>query len=200
LFLLGGWLTNKLFDYILESFFDNRLQKLRKGKEGEDTTVSIISQVLDKQWYLFRNLRLPGFRGGDLDIVLVGPTGIWVLESKFFEGQYRNIGEHWEYHGKKRWSLMRKSPSKQAQNNAVALASFLKADSIHKRVNPAVVWVNPESLVSVENPLTPVWKLDRLPDELGNIWHGNPLSEADLTRIIEKLTRLAERNRVGETK
>jgi hypothetical protein len=60
-------------------------------------------------------------------------------------------------------------------------------------VNPAVVWADRESALSVEHPAVVVWTLDRLPEELGNIWHGQTLDETALARVTDTLTGLCAR-------
>jgi len=187
---LTGFLTDKLMDRI-----EKLKENYRKGEEGEKKVVEVMGQALDGNWSLFRNVVLPGRRKTDLDAVLVGPAGVWVLEVKTFTGTYRNIGEQWEYRIGNRWNLYKKSPSRQAKNNAVRLSEFFKADHVPQWVNAAVVWANQESPLTVENPSTAVWSLDRLPDELGNIWHGNPIPEAQRKQIIDKLTKLCEKQK-----
>lgn len=195
LILVGlGWLTSFLFEQLMKRI-DRQKENYRKGEEGENKVVEIMGQALDGNWSLFRNVVLPGRKKTDLDAVLVGPSGVWVLEVKSFTGTYRNIGEQWEYRIGNRWNLYKKSPSRQAKNNAVRLSEFFKADRVSQWVNAAVVWANQESPLTVENPSTAVWSLDRLQDELGNIWHGNPIPEVQRMQIIEKLSKLCEKQR-----
>ncbi len=185
----------RVFDLLIDRIWrrlDRQIQTYRKGQEGEERVVVAMRQALDGNWSLFRNVVLPERKRTDLDSVLVGPPGVWVLEIKTLAGEYRNIGEHWEYRVGNRWKLSKKSPSRQAQDNAVRLSSFLKADSIQQWVTPAVVWANPDSPVMVENPSVAVWTLDRLSDELGNVWHGEAVSEETRNRIVEKLTKLCQ--------
>ena len=189
-----AWLAWFLFDQMIKRI-DKQIENYRKGEEGENKAAEIMGRVLDGNWILFRNIILPGRKKTDLDAVLVGPAGVWVLEVKTFTGAYRNIGEQWEYRIGNRWNLYKKSPSRQAKNNAVRLSEFFKADHVSQWVNAAVVWANQESPLTVENPSTAVWSLDRLPDELGNIWHGNPIPEAQRKQIIDKLTKLCEKQK-----
>ena len=199
LYGLGIFLLNRLLKKL-----DKQIANYREGQEGEDKVVEVILQTLDGNWSLFRNIQLPGRNKGDLDAVLVGPSGVWVLEIKNFSGKYRNIGEQWEYRAKKRWNLYRKSPSRQANDGATRLGNFLKADGIKQWVTPAVVWANQESPLTVENPSVAIWPLDRLPDELGNIWQDEKIPAAKRTRIVDKLTKLCQRQeearKTGEMK
>ncbi len=182
-----------LIDRILLKRLDKQINNYRVGQEGENRVVEVILQTLDGNWSLFRNIQLPGRNKADLDAVLVGPPGVWVLEIKNFSGEYRNIGERWEYRARKRWNLYKKNPNRQVQNGAVRLANFLKADGIQQWVEAVVVWANQESPLTVENPSAAVWPLDRLPDELGNIWQDEKVPLAVRARIVEKLTKLCRR-------
>jgi hypothetical protein len=196
IFLLGlsvlvTWLAYLISDQITKRL-ERQIEAYRLGEEGEDRTVQMIVQALDGNWTLFRNISLPGRNNGDLDIVLVGPPGVWVLEVKNFRGEYRNIGDSWKYRQGKKWKNASTNPGRQAFDNAVRLGNFLKADNLKVFVNAAVVWANEESPLFVENPSTTVWLYNRLPDELGNIWQREKLSEAEQKKIAQKFNKLCE--------
>lgn len=186
----ASWLINYLVGLAVEKL-NKQIDNYRKGQEGEDQVIEVMRQNLDRNWTLFRNVTLPGRNKADIDAVLVGPPGVYALEIKTFTGEYRNIGEHWEVRADN-WKLLKSSPSRQAQDNAVRLSNFFKADRLKQWVTPAVVWANRESPVSVENPIVAVWTLDRLPEELGNIWQDQAMQESTQTRIVEKLTALCQ--------
>ncbi len=190
------WLINFAIDKITNRL-DKQIEAYRRGQEGEDRTVQVIIQALDGNWSVFRNLRVPGGNRGDLDIVLVGPPGVWVLEVKNFRGKYRNIGDRWEYYRGKKWKAAKVNPSQQAFNNAVRLGNFLKAENLKVFVNAVVVWANEDNHLMVENPSTAVWTYNRLPDELGNIWQGEKLSAAEREKIIGKFTKLYEEQKTS---
>ncbi|MGB7539315.1 MAG: nuclease-related domain-containing protein [Anaerolineales bacterium] len=173
---------------------DKAIDAYRKGQEGEEKAAEIIHGALNGDWTHFRNMELPG-RGGDLDSVLVGPAGIWVLEVKNLSGKFQNVGDQWECLSGKKWNKIRRNPSQQAKKNAGRLGEFLKADGIKEWVNPAVVWANPESPVMLENQSVAVWTIDRLEDELGNIQYEKKISETERNKICDKLTKLIERRK-----
>jgi hypothetical protein len=183
------WLAFAAFDQVM-NHLDLRIARYRQGQEGEEAVLESILQTLDGNWHLFRNITLPGFKKTDIDVVLVGPPGVWVLEVKPLAGEYRNIGDRWEYKAGNRWRVSRANPSRQARRSAISLARFLKADNIRQWVSEVVVWTNQQSPLSVENPTNSVWLLDRLPDELGNLWDGAPIPAVTRTQIVEKLTKL----------
>lgn len=195
--LLIAWLFVFIPDQIAKRL-DAQIEAHRLGEEGEERTVQMVIHALDSNWTLFRNVSLPGRNKGDLDIVLVGPPGVWVLEVKNFQGKYRNIGETWEYRHGKNWKAAAANPSRQANNNSLHPKNFLIAENIKTFVNPAVVWANEESRLDVENPSVAVWLYNRLPDELGNIWQGEKLSETERRKISEKLNKLCEGQNKGK--
>lgn len=192
---LASWAFSAIFNQIIKSF-DKKIQQYRLGQEGEERVVHSVAQALDGNWSLFRNVELPGRNKGDLDLILVGLPGIWVLEVKNFNGEYRNIGDAWELRKGKSWKKAFANPSRQAEKNAVRLSNFLKADRLNIFVHPVVVWANPESALMVENPKVAVWQYTQLSEELGNIWQSPKISQTDRDKVIEKLTKLCERQKV----
>jgi hypothetical protein len=172
--------------------YERRLDRYRRGQEGEDRVFETVLPVLDGQWTVFRNLTLPGRSRADLDMLLVGPAGLWLLEIKSYRGAYRNTGEKWEIYRGGRWKPAERSPSTQVRRNAVALNSFLKAKGIVTWVNPVVVWANPEAELRVEQPCTAVWTLELIHDELGKVLSTPTGKEEVPRRASEELTRLCE--------
>jgi hypothetical protein len=181
-----------ILDRVLKKM-DKDIENYHLGQIGEDKVVEVILQTLDGNWSLFRNLQLPGRSRADLDAVLVGPSGVWVFEIKNLSGVYRNTGEQWEYRAGQKWNPYGKSPSRQAHTGAARLGNFLKADGLKQWVEAVVVWADQESPLLVENPSVAVWPLERLPDELGNLWQEEKVSPDVRLRIVEKLTKLCER-------
>jgi hypothetical protein len=192
--ILLGWLFNRAFERVNKNIED-QIDSYRLGQEGEDNVAQLIVQALDGNWHLFRNVVIPSRNRADLDLVLVGPPGIWVLEVKNFHGEYRNIGETWERRNGKSWKPAKVNPSRQATNNALRLKNFLKADNVNAFVNSAVIWANSEGTLTVENPTVTVWQYSRLADELGNIWQGEKISGIERDKILEKLTKSCEQQK-----
>lgn len=192
--VIGGFLLGSIPELISKRL-NKKIDEYRRGQEGEGRVVELIIQVLDGNWQLFRNIGLPGRNRGDLDLVLVGPPGVWVLEVKNFRGEYRNIGDNWENRYGKKWKKANVNPSQQAHKNALRLANFSKADNLNVFVNAAVVWANEGRHLFVENPQVAVWTYNHLADELGNIWQVEKLSGLERKKITEKLSKLCDADR-----
>jgi hypothetical protein len=179
---------------LLMKAVDKKIENYRVGQEGEDRIVEKCMVSFTSEWSLFRNVILPGSRG-DLDAVLVGPTGVWLFEIKTLSGQFKNAGEQWSCLIGNQWKPMEKSPGKQARKNAIRLKEFFEANNLKPWVNAVVVWANPDSPLEIDIPSVAVWKMNQLEDELGNIQEGSKIPENDRQRICEKLTRLIEKTK-----
>jgi len=187
----AGWLIAFLSNLAVKRL-DRQIESYRKGQEGEERVVEVMRQNLDGNWTLLRNVTLPGRSKADIDAVLVGPPGVWALEIKNLSGVYRNVGECWEFRARNGWQALKRGPSRQATDNAARLGRFLEADGVKQWVTAAVVWANREIALTVQNPAVAVWEIDRLPEELGNVWQHKPIEETIRARIVEKLTTLCQ--------
>ena len=64
----------------------------RAGKEGEDRVAAALGGVLGDDWTMFRGYRNPG---GEIDQVLVGPSGVVAIEVKYVNGKAHIEGDKW---------------------------------------------------------------------------------------------------------
>lgn len=93
------------------------------GAKGELDVARVLSG-LPAGYAVFHGLRLPGAvsgPGGDLDHVVIGPCGIWVIETKTWSGQVTLEAGRLRYNGR----LPQRSPIEQAVTGATALANAL---------------------------------------------------------------------------
>lgn len=187
------WLVDRLANVVanrLTDRFDKELRNHRRGQLGEEHVAEALRSHLDSEWTLYRNIILPGRKGGDLDSVLVGPTGVWALEVKNYTGAYRYVRNRWERQTKRGWAPARSSPSDQVRRNAGRLHDFLEADDIAQYVKGVVVWANPDSSIELADSDTPVWRLNKLDEPLAAARARTALPPERLARIHAKLERL----------
>jgi hypothetical protein len=199
LLAVATWVGTRLPD-VLDRRLQKQVNEARRGQDGEDRVLEVILQALDGSWRVFRNVRVPGARRSDVDVVLVGPPGVWALEVKNLQGEYRNMGDDWQYRHNKSWKPSQAQPGQEARHHAAALGRYLSADGVKVFATPVVVWASEAPNLGVNDPAVPVWNLDRLPDELGNIWYSRQMITGFADRIADKLTRLCERQRATEAR
>jgi hypothetical protein len=127
----------------------------RKGWEGEQAVASELSYLTD-DFLLLNDVMLPGGRG-NIDHVLVGPTGVFVFETKNYSGKYVCYGDKWFFQGiRQRYDAT--SVSAQAKNNADTLARLLHALGFTVDVNPVIVFTHPSIQLWLHHPTVPVLK------------------------------------------
>ncbi len=176
------------------------VRNFRAGREGEDWVEDMLRAHLDSKWAVFRNVVLPGEKQ-DLDFVLVGPSGVWVLEIKAYRNEVRVIGESWERKEGSRWNASGKSPGSQAKGNAAALYTFL----VEKKVS--LSWVNAVVVLTQQQPETNFVNLPEGPNAVA-IWRQEEtaikldeldsreaiLTEVDHQRIVTLLKEAIEQD------
>ncbi len=127
----------------------------RKGLEGEQSVASELSYLND-EFLLLNDVMLPGGRG-NIDHILIGPTGVFVFETKNYSGKYVCYGDRWYFQGK-REKYDVSSVSIQAKNNANTLAGLLHASGFTVDVNPLIVFTHPSVQLWLHHPTVPILK------------------------------------------
>lgn len=106
-----------------------QLIALRRGQEGEQATAQLLSPLLAQGWIMLHDLPM---KRGNIDHVLVGPTGVYALETKYrskrasLKGQE---GARAEYNGEAirfAGGSVEALPIQQAKAVAAELSKFLR--------------------------------------------------------------------------
>lgn len=108
-----------------------------KGIAGEKTVASYLNQ-LPEDYFIFNDVKFPGSYG-NLDHVVIGPNGIFVIETKNYDGFFIVKEDGWYY---KKGNYLKKSqsqPGKQVMRNVMSLKKFLEKNNI----NTYGVWLDP---------------------------------------------------------
>ncbi|WP_292756547.1 nuclease-related domain-containing protein [Methanobacterium sp.] len=92
-----------------------------KGAKGEKIVAKKLKK-LPKKYTAIRDVKIPNL-GGDIDHVVVGPTGIFVIETKNYKPTYIPDEDCW-YHTSGRVSGL--NPAKQVKLQSSKLNDFLK--------------------------------------------------------------------------
>ncbi|MDI6701577.1 nuclease-related domain-containing protein [Methanothermobacter wolfeii] len=131
-----------------------------KGYVGELVVINCLRRLPD-DYVIFNDVHFPGSYG-NIDHVVLGPTGLYVIETKYYNGNYIIKGDQWF-----RYDLdMReeKSPSAQAKRNAATLKEFLASEDIHVSwVNAIVAFLNNSYRIIEEDEFCRVMKPCMIP-------------------------------------
>lgn len=142
-----------------------KLIKYRKGLKGE-IRVEEVLKGLNDGYVIFNNVKLPN-GNGNIDHVVIGPTGVFAIETKNIRGNFVCEGDEWF---KVKNGKVRKirSISRQAKRNALALRKFLRKHGCDQFVYSLVVLTNENCRVDLINPSVPVIEVSRLKEFIEN--------------------------------
>ena len=124
-----NFLAILLFFGILLSFLSyNKNINWIKGAEGE-MVVSEYLNELSRKYIILNDVNLPGHYG-NIDHIVLGPTGIFVIETKNFSGSYIIDDDQWLYGSDSNNKKAYKNPGDQIKGNSKALSKFLSSEGI----------------------------------------------------------------------
>jgi len=145
--------------------------KYRKGMRGE-MEVEKALKALNDSYVLINDVRIPN-ANGNIDHMVIGPTGIFAIETKNIQGNFICEGDEW-FKVKNGRVRKIKSISRQAKKNAVALRRFLKMHGCDQFVHCVVVLTNRNCKVDLINPSVPVVEVENLAKFIENTRYRLP--------------------------
>jgi uncharacterized integral membrane protein len=103
----------------------------KSGLNGERAVIKNISDKLSGEYSLFNDVLLAdGKRMGNIDHIIVGPPGVFVMETKNNRGQVSFDGY--------RWKGVSKNPSDQVERNLFRVKNLLKQCQVFAQKTPYV--------------------------------------------------------------
>lgn len=157
------------------------------GRLGEAALTDFLAAELTADWSLLRNVVLPD-QGGDIDAVLVGPRGVWVLEVKAYSRHYRNAGDRWWRRTEQgEWDAVRYyNPTRQARRGAHAVRRLLAERVGDVPVTARIVWAG-DGVVLTDKPAVAVWQLAQPQPLRDDLAGGLPLPPDRAQAVVAAL-------------
>jgi hypothetical protein len=184
--------------YLWESRWSH-LPSFEQGREGEERVVNTLVNALGNGWFIFRNFVLPT-ENEDIDVVLVGPGGIFAVEVKSYSGDVKfERGRCYVKTAQGRFYRQRRGANGQVRHSAVRLNAFLKERGITRRnfVKPMTV-MSGDSEVEIASTRTDVCTISSLRPRLTDLTSGAYLNPREVRRIVSVLQAAAgEQLRTG---
>lgn len=139
--------------YILFGTFINNTSQsatFKAGFKGEIALKNALRMALSNEYTVFYNISTPY---GDIDALVIGPTGVFAIEAKNHNGYITIDGDNWSRvkvgRGGTVYGADIGSPSLQAKRNANYVRNLLKNEGLDVWVQAVVVLTNPEVKVRV---------------------------------------------------
>ncbi len=157
-----------------------------KGAKGEKIVAKKLKK-LPKKYTAIRDVKIPNL-GGDIDHVVVGPTGIYVIETKNYKPTYIPDEDCW-YHTSGRVSPL--NPAKQVKLQASKLNDFLVRKLGKKlsktTINPVISPINHNLIIKNDIKSYEIVYPEDLVSYLSH--QKKILSSKEVKEIINILTR-----------
>lgn len=161
----------------------------RGGWQGEKQVVNLLSHTLSDDYFLLNDLYLRD-GGGDIDHIVLGPNGVFVLETKNWNGNISCNGDEWHRPGKRNFSG---SPSRQVKRNAAKIQQIIDGNSNLRALGIWVVGIvvltNNHATLHVNNPTVTILKLPQLPNYLTNYRNSKDFSPEQLEVIGKEIVK-----------
>lgn len=179
--------------YILGIYTYRKYLLWGSGVLGEDMVTKELEK-LDDSYYLINGVVVPPNRG-DTDHIVIGPNGIFVIESKNYGGDIECDGDSWVRYkiGKRggRYELWIGSPSNQVKRNAKVLKDFIlehgneifDREIPHIWVHGILVFTNENVSVSIKNQTVDILRIEELSDYIENKTPELELREEEVRKI-----------------
>ena len=132
-----------------------------RGTEGEDAVLHALCG-LPEGYTAIANFVAPGTRQGDLDLLILGPAGVLVVEIKSYQGRYACHGDAWfAVHPDGSRQPLRGSVSRQLKRGRKAVAHYLVDCDVSVPVHAAAVF-RPGVQLELIHPTVPIIMQDAL--------------------------------------
>lgn len=125
------------------SYGHNKGKSWNKGIMGESIVANYLNQ-LPQDYIIYNNVKFPGSYG-NLDHVVIGPNGIYVIETKNYRGFFIVKDNEWFYKSGRTIKRAKSHPGKQVLANSMSLRKFL----INNGIDMDGVWI--QSIVTLVN-------------------------------------------------
>src|SRR5208283_4612133 len=170
-------------------FYLRKYRIYNAGWEGEKQEAKLLSSKLSDDYLLINDLYLHN-GGGDIDHVLLAPSGIFVLETKNWSGDITCNGDMWQRAGK---GNFKGSPSLQVKRNAAKIKNLIDSSQAFRSlgvwVEGIVVFTNNHATFHLNNPTVLILKLPQLPSHITTHRSPNNFARQQIEAIGKEILR-----------
>lgn len=131
----------------------NRLGILSSGVSGEKAAINMLAKALPDNYRCITNLRIYyDGRESELDLVVVGDTGVYIVEVKNHKGVISGNYNDYELTQTKRNEIKTlNNPVRQVSTHADRLSRFLRDKGINVWVQGTVFFNNPDAIIEIND-------------------------------------------------
>ncbi|MCW4030853.1 MAG: NERD domain-containing protein [Candidatus Bathyarchaeota archaeon] len=175
------------------SFLRNSFAYL-SGIRGEREVTRILSS-LDDNYALINDATLLS-RGGNIDHIVLAPNGVFVIETKNYDGEIACFGDKWIRHYREaryRRNFDLGSPSKQVKSNAIRLKKAIESCEVIRQkrlwIEAVVVFSNKNVILHLNNPTVPVLRSYQLCNHIASRKLNYTLSSQEIDLLGKSILK-----------
>lgn len=159
---------------------------------GQEAVVQALAEPLDDSFALLLNGLLPQ-SDLELDLVLVGPNGVWVLQTVHAPGMYTIEGDNWMAYdtAQLQFAPVEQNPVRQAREGSMRLYEHLhEKDWPVPWINSLLVVTSRDVNIRAKDSAVAILQLDRIPRYVTqDILALEPVMDsADVREVVSVLT------------
>ena len=151
-----------------------------KELEAQKAIVSYFERQLEKGYTLIRNMPL-GASGIVIPVILLGPTGIYVIEVSHLRGRYEAKGDSWNVEAGNQYKPAPVNLIQQTVRMARALQVYIERQGVKLAVpiEPVLIAGDPGLHIESERPAIKVMMIDGIKAFVSGLVNGKPVLRAD---------------------
>jgi hypothetical protein len=157
----------------------------KSGRQGEKAVIKTLTNNLNDDYYLLNGVYLKG-GGGDVDHIILGPNGVYVIETKNWSGPIICNGDQWQRPRKK----IKSSPSLQVKHNAQKVQKILSHSFTSYGhsvwVEGLLVFTNSHANLNINNPTVTILNLQQLSKHIKN-QKNSCLTKEQIQKILKQI-------------
>ena len=158
--------------------------------QAQETTTQRLEKCLDREHTLLRNVIIPGTTV-IVQMILLSPQGVRVLEPSPIKGVYRAKGEEWLKFDSRGRRFKRSQPNLQTRtlNNAQVVQRYLKEQGYPlPEVEAVLIFTKPRTHVDSARPRVRIVQADAIDHFAANIQEFQPImDQEDIDALTEAL-------------
>lgn len=153
------WLEEMYVRQALDEKEQQDLKYRESGFQGEVELASILQKEIPQDWLLLKDLRYRT-RGGEIqiDILLVKPSGVTILEVKNYTAEYIYSQGLWQVNGRPKYH----DDFRQLERTHQLLAQLMREQGFKIPMSSYVVFISEEDTVDIDDASLPFIKRARL--------------------------------------
>lgn len=172
---------------LVNALFDDTII-LKAGLSGEQILRDKLRNILSSNYKVIYNYPTPY---GDIDALVVGPAGVFVLEVKHHKGYITVDQNGWRRQkvgqGGTVYDAPIGNPEKQAKRNTWFISNILRQYGINIWVDYYVIFTNPEVKLNIKKEGGKIIYIEELDKFFGDSTKVTKLNDREVDRILEVL-------------